>query len=493
MVLGFTLSEEGVAILHDALACMFKFSDDVCLEAKKDKLILTTLNISKSAYICFTFAASRFFSRYHFEGNSQYRDRFFCQLYIRSLLTVFRARQSGGEGAGRESVIERCEVAIEDGPGKKSRLIARVTCRNGITASHSLAFEPKAPTHAKFDKTEATNHWAISSRTLRQLMDHFGPGIELLDINTDDDARVVNFTCFTEKVQRRGANSNEAVLKKPLHTNIAVEMDEFDDVEVEDKLHIIIGVKDFRAILQHAQMISGDLTTCYSNPGRPMKLSYNSDGVLCEFIMMTIGEEDAMGQRHKTGRAKSAASNAGRRELDSGGRRSSSVVTESQARNTQAKPQTQPQAQSSLRNPTAQQKTPPRPRQPGFDIRPQPNPPPSARSTRSDSLFVGQVDDDQQWEPLNEDEEEDEAQDDRLEWNSNNEPVPSLFFLSTGPHADTPPQNPSTLRLSSYVNPAAQTDAPEPEQLMSGLEPTQRLSQVRDAWILSSPYRVLLT
>jgi hypothetical protein len=105
MVLGFTLSEEGVAVLHDALTCMFKFSDDVCLEAKKDKvwpggsinrrcirssltrssaqLILTTLNISKSAYICFTFAANRFFSHYHFEGNSQYRDRFFCQLYVR--------------------------------------------------------------------------------------------------------------------------------------------------------------------------------------------------------------------------------------------------------------------------------------------------------------------------------------------------------------------------------------------------------------------------
>lgn len=40
-------------------------------------------------------------------------------------------------------------------------------------------------------------------------MDHFGPGIELLDINTDEEARVVNFTCFTEKVQKRGALNNE--------------------------------------------------------------------------------------------------------------------------------------------------------------------------------------------------------------------------------------------------------------------------------------------
>lgn len=68
----------------------------------------------------------------------------------------------------------------------------------GITATHGLPFEVKAPTRAKFDPNEAVNHWAISSRTLRQLMEHFGPKIELLDINTDGEG-VVNFACFTEK------------------------------------------------------------------------------------------------------------------------------------------------------------------------------------------------------------------------------------------------------------------------------------------------------
>lgn len=29
-------------------------------------------------------------------------------------------------------------------------------------------------------------------------MEHFGPGIDLLDINTDGE-NVVNFTCFAEK------------------------------------------------------------------------------------------------------------------------------------------------------------------------------------------------------------------------------------------------------------------------------------------------------
>ena len=36
-ILSFTLSEEGVAVFHDALSCLVKFSEDVCLEAFKDK------------------------------------------------------------------------------------------------------------------------------------------------------------------------------------------------------------------------------------------------------------------------------------------------------------------------------------------------------------------------------------------------------------------------------------------------------------------------
>ncbi|KAK3322242.1 Rad9-domain-containing protein [Apodospora peruviana] len=481
MVLNFTLSEEGVAVFHDALACMFKFSDDVCLEARKEKLTLTTLNISKSAYICFTFAANRFFSRYNFEGNAQYRDRFFCQLYIKSLLSVFRTRQ-GDPSRDKDASIERCDVAIDDGPGKKSRLVARIACRNGITASHSLAFEPKAPTHAKFDKTQAGNHWSISSRTLRQLMDHFGPGIELLDINTDEENRVVNFTCFTEKSQKRNANSNEAVLKKPLHTNIAVEMDEFDDVQVQGKLHIIISVKDFRAILQHAQLTSGDLNTTYSDPGRPMKLSYSGDGIICEFILMTVGEKDANTQKHKNPRANTAAAaaaNSGRNPqtgLDSGSHRGSSVLANNDNQQSQRQQQ--------------QQKTPTRgplaPRQPQFEIRPPPMPPPA--TARSDSLFVGQ-DDDQLWEPVNpdEDDEEDDADNARLEWNTTaNEPV--ILHIPTSNSSTTckltkgAPQNPS-LRISSYLprpNAAEQTqNESQPTHLSAGLEPTQRLSEVR--------------
>jgi cell cycle checkpoint control protein RAD9A len=188
-------------------------------------------------------------------------------------------------------------------------------------------------------------------------------------------------------------------------------MDEFDDVEVQDKLHIIISVKDFRAILQHAQMTSGALATSYSNPGRPMKLSYSTDGVLCEFILMTVGEKDALTQKHKNPRASAARTPAP--PLDAASHRGSSAANDNQPDPPASKP--------------PQQKTPIRPRHHVFEMRPSPMPPPA--TARSESLFVEQNEDDEQWEPVNPDEEEEEETG-RLEWNATNEPVfsPSCPF-----------------------------------------------------------------
>lgn len=183
-------------------------------------------------------------------------------------------------------------------------------------------------------------------------------------------------------------------------------MDEFDDIEVEDKLHIIISVKDFRAILHHAGLTSGELSASYSVPGRPFKLSYSGDGILCEFILMTVGERGNPGQRTKRSRTKSA-----RTMLEAASTRSASVVNEATPAPPAAAVPTQPPADVAAR--------PIPPRNSQFDMRPPPLPPVS--TLRSESMFMPQ-DDDQQWEPVNpEDEEEEEVA--RLEWDTSNEPV----------------------------------------------------------------------
>ncbi|KXH41089.1 hypothetical protein CNYM01_04604 [Colletotrichum nymphaeae SA-01] len=446
-VLNFTLSEDAVAAFRDVLACLNKFSDEVSLEAKKDKLVLTALNASKSAYSCFTFTTNRFCSRYQFEGSAQYRDKFYCTLYTRSLASIFRSRAGGDPQRDREkeSTIDRCDVAIEDGPGVKSRFIVKLVFRNGVTSTHRLPFEVVVPVHAKFDRDEAIHHWTIPSRTLRQLMEHFGPGVELLDINSDGEH--VNFTCYTEKT-----TNGDEVLKKPLHTSIAIEVDEFEDIEVEDKLRIVISVKDFRAIIQHAGITGNHISARYSNPARPILFTYPGDGITCEFLLMTVGEKGNPAQKTKKGKAKGAQA-APQQQLEAASRRQSAAPSET------PQPQEQPTAQSMP--PPALSASASRSgiaaRTSLFDLRPSQRPPPATMA--SQSLFVDDQDE-QAWEPVRYEEDDDPDLDARLGWDHSNQPTASSMHLDR-----------KVAEENAEFDPTPASSA--------GLEPTQRLDDVR--------------
>jgi cell cycle checkpoint control protein RAD9A len=65
--------------------------------------------------------------------------------------------------------------------------------------------------HALFVKESANNSWSISSKTLREFVEHFGPGTEQLDIYSGDGR--VSLTSFTEKIMSgNGKICNKSVL-----------------------------------------------------------------------------------------------------------------------------------------------------------------------------------------------------------------------------------------------------------------------------------------
>lgn len=444
-IVSFTLSDESVVAFQNVLACILRFSEDVSLDAKRGALVLSALNLTKTAFVSFTFSASHF-ARYRYEGSTRFADRFYCVLYIRALLSIFRSRTCGeaSKGVNAESSIEKCDISIDDGPGKKSRFVAKIAWRNGITATHAIPFEEKAPIHAVFDMSKASNHWSVSAHTLRRLMEHFGPKVELLDINTEGN-KVVNLTCFTEKQYVK----TDGLLNMNLHTSIAVKMDEFDFIDVEDKHHIIINVKDFRAILQHACTTSGSLSAYYSEPWCPLKFSYEENGMQCEFILVTSGNR-ANNEPPKKQKTRTRQGTA-RPVLASGATNATLAKNNEQP--------SQPVQVASQMNETVfpASEQPPTARTgvetwPDFDMRPPPVPPSLMRTeTRAE--------DDSQWEPVNpEDEQPDFVQ---IEWDESLQPELSFVPISTGQESRDSMQTPL------------------PEDTTQGLEPTQRLTQVR--------------
>src|ERR1700759_1016339 len=74
-----------------------------------------------------------------------------------------------------------------------------------------------------------------------------------------------------------------------MHTSVALERKDFDDFNVQEGLHIGTMVKDFRAIVAHAEAMRVQVTARYSRGNRPMQISYESNGLLAEFTLMTRG------------------------------------------------------------------------------------------------------------------------------------------------------------------------------------------------------------
>lgn len=84
--LHFVLSAPAARQIHDSLACLSKFSEYICFEARLNRLTLSALNSTKSAYGAITFSSTRFFDQYRFAGDraagvDAEGSRFTCRLY----------------------------------------------------------------------------------------------------------------------------------------------------------------------------------------------------------------------------------------------------------------------------------------------------------------------------------------------------------------------------------------------------------------------------
>lgn len=209
---------------------------------------------------------------------------------------------------------------------------------------------------------------------------------------------------LAQSLETHGLIVKKEVLKKPLHTSIAVERDEFNDFEIsEDSVHVVISVKDFRAITQHAAPLNSEITANYSSPSRPMQLGYRGDGIKCEFLLMTVGERGAPGQKGRKGKANAKGPKPPQLEAGANSRATSRApsaprVVPEQVRKEKPIPPLRPSASR------LSQRPPP----PAFDD--------------DDSLFVAQ-DNDTQWEPVNLNDDEEEDDNARLEWDASAQPV----------------------------------------------------------------------
>ncbi|KAN0087368.1 Rad9 domain containing protein [Elaphomyces granulatus] len=232
-----------------------------------------TLSREYSVALLFLFDADKFFSRYSFsirrgDPRNPSSDRFSCQIYLKALLSVFKGRAV--DSRDKDTAIERCEPDQAE-----CRLVIKMLCGKGVIKSYRLIYESVVIQHAIFDKARSRNQWKIESKFLREIIEHFSHSAEQLG----------------RYLPRRVTDGRE-ILKQPVHTSVTIDKRDFEDFLVEENLHVAINVKDFKAIIIHAESTKAAITARYTRPCRPLQLAYESEGMACEFTLMTRGEQD---------------------------------------------------------------------------------------------------------------------------------------------------------------------------------------------------------
>jgi cell cycle checkpoint control protein RAD9A len=364
-----------------------------------------------------------------------------ADLQSQALLSIFKKRML--DGRERDTTLERCKVDLQEKPDQtECRLIIKMICRHGVVKTYRLTYESVEVLHATFDKSKSENHWSISSRTLRDAVEYFGPKTEQLDWFYQQGK--FTFTSYTEKVHTgRGkpilrililsANPLE-ILKHPMHTSVVLERKDFDDFNVQEGLHLSIIVKDFRAIIAHAETMRASVAARYSRGNRPMQFTYEEDGVLAQYTLMTRGSSDV-----PRGTAASTP-----------------------ARDLSVRPTLQPPPSSTTTTQPPAIMPPPIAR--SFNREPidqaavaksngRNSPPAPSASINPESLFIP-ADDEQQW-----DEPDYGDQADHVTWDSNE--------LGTGSHST---------RLIRDSEPTSFRSVDRSTDDVQGIDPTQRLS-----------------
>lgn len=213
-------------------------------------------------------------------------------------------------------------------------------------------------------------------------------------------------------------------------------------------MHIVISVKDFRAIVIHAETLRAPITARFSYPSRPLQFSYQNFGMHSEFTLMTTGD------------ARAASTAPDPRFVSNRSSSRQSSITPSQAprgSTSEMPPPPRPIINKSLASQVQSQSQGDKPL-----LKPQiRRSAPLGSDPDPESLFLPGGDEDRTWDPPNYDQDDGEEM---LGWDTSNELPPASFhetFRDSGSAAKSQPKGRNI-----------------PQASQEGLEPTQRLSQV---------------
>ncbi|BGP39550.1 hypothetical protein JCM10449v2_003501 [Rhodotorula kratochvilovae] len=328
-----------------ALTCLSRIGDDLDFSATQQRLSISTVNSSRTA-----FGIAHFYPRFFAEflladpaADRPYKFSITARARLSSSHTRFATNppsrpQPFLSTLRTKSTVESVSIAVlesEGGgadrhrePGVDSgecRLVVHLFCEHGVRKKHSLTYsDPNVQNWARFDLDACTSSWTASSRVLKDWTDHFH-----LRPGSNGAADEITFYCGESACRLKSfndsgfdvtANPSEKFASRPLATELTVDVGDFDAYDVPEPEVVTFALKDFKSIITLADSLPTALTAHFSSGGRPLMLQLQGDYFEAKFVVATTDYDSggsAVGSRAGSAAAAAAAGGVKREKSES--------------------------------------------------------------------------------------------------------------------------------------------------------------------------------
>ncbi|KAH9919950.1 Rad9-domain-containing protein [Amylocystis lapponica] len=287
-----TLDSASLKHLTRALLCLSKYGDDLTIYATSQKLSLSAMNSSLSAYCRFKYER-QFFSRYTLGDRSAAANdegeesSVIGQLNAKALLSILKHKTV-------EKTVEKCELSIADGDAAtqdagddedrdmlESRLTVRLHCKHGVVKTHRLNLSSSTSLMApRVPDTPHQSQITIGAKALKDMIEHFpsmkGSKSDPQLIWRFEDIEV-HIKSFETAMDTKG--------KAHLATEVSLPAAEFDvyDVHITPST-IAFHLREFNATIAFAESASTPLEMRFTDPAAPLFIDLDDD--LCETLFV---------------------------------------------------------------------------------------------------------------------------------------------------------------------------------------------------------------
>ncbi|ORZ16044.1 Rad9-domain-containing protein [Lobosporangium transversale] len=269
------------------LVCLSKIGDDIVVEARPDRFILSTLNITRSAFATFTFTRV-FFESYHLDTTAEAIKHDSSGPYLRCTVLA-KALVSACKIRGNvESKIEKLCLFMNsaEGVGENCRLTVEIIFKYGFIKIHKLLYESCPEPLQVLDSIEScSNSWSLPPAALIGFAENFSSKAEEISMKCHQEG--VTFKTFLD--------ANEGGLKASGRfgtTVVPINRSALEFYKLQEEVEITFSLKEFKAIIAFAVTLRLPLDGYFDARSRPLLLRVQVESIVSgTFALATVLNE----------------------------------------------------------------------------------------------------------------------------------------------------------------------------------------------------------